>query len=265
MRLRWIMIALLGCGGAAEKSTSAPPPPPPPPASDPRAARICDRYDAIFKECPALDAGVPHDECVDTMTAGLADHKVKDIVEAIEHCVVEPTGCDQVDTCLHATFLAGLYDVHAYALGADCKSPAGQPSSSPRVGKPMLDLEMTLADGTKLRPAALRGRPLIVTFTAGFEGTADTELAKLAKVTDGDVIAVVSGPEPKQRALTRPRIVVDVPTADENLGPITKAWGVTAVPESFLVDATGIVQYHLPMMRMWTSPAATTCLRTLAK
>lgn len=53
------------------------------------------------------------------------------------------------------------------------------------------------------------------------------------------------------------------PDEDSNLGQIAKAWGLTAVPESFIVDKNGIVRHYLINKRDWDSDIAKTCVRSI--
>lgn len=57
--------------------------------------------------------------------------------------------------------------------------------------------------------------------------------------------------------------LLDPPRGDDNLGPITQQWGITAVPESVLIDRQGIIRAYFANKREWTSPVAKTCLRSV--
>jgi hypothetical protein len=56
---------------------------------------------------------------------------------------------------------------------------------------------------------------------------------------------------------------LDPPQGDENLGPITQAWGLRAVPESVLIDRKGNIRAYFVNKRDWESPVAQTCLRSV--
>ena len=57
--------------------------------------------------------------------------------------------------------------------------------------------------------------------------------------------------------------LLDPPNGDDNLGPITKSWGLTAVPETALIDRDGVIRAYFVNKRDWESPVATTCLRSV--
>jgi hypothetical protein len=57
--------------------------------------------------------------------------------------------------------------------------------------------------------------------------------------------------------------MLDPPPRNENLGAVAQAWGLTAVPESFLVDRNGIVRHYFINKRDWSSDVAETCVQAL--
>lgn len=59
------------------------------------------------------------------------------------------------------------------------------------------------------------------------------------------------------------QVMLDSPTGDGNIGSIASAWGVRAVPESFLIDKHGRVRYYFDNKRDWSSSVAETCLQSV--
>ena len=57
-------------------------------------------------------------------------------------------------------------------------------------------------------------------------------------------------------------ILLDKPVKG-NLGTIAKKYGLTAVPETFVIDKDGQIRYHFINKRDWDSGVAATCLRAL--
>jgi thiol-disulfide isomerase/thioredoxin len=53
------------------------------------------------------------------------------------------------------------------------------------------------------------------------------------------------------------------PSEDSQIGKIATAWGVHAVPESFVIDKVGRVRYYFANSRDWNLSVARTCLRSL--
>jgi thiol-disulfide isomerase/thioredoxin len=58
-------------------------------------------------------------------------------------------------------------------------------------------------------------------------------------------------------------VFLDKPRGDENIGPITASWGISAVPDSALIDRDGNIRAYFVNKREWQSPVAETCLRSL--
>jgi len=64
--------------------------------------------------------------------------------------------------------------------------------------------------------------------------------------------------------LTNMTVFLDPPANDDdNLGAIAKAWGVPALPETFLIDRDGNIQHYFVNKRDWHSDVALTCIRSL--
>lgn len=60
-------------------------------------------------------------------------------------------------------------------------------------------------------------------------------------------------------------ILLDPPRDDENLGAIAKSFGITAVPESFVIDREGRIRRYFINKRDWDSGIAQTCLRAMVE
>jgi thiol-disulfide isomerase/thioredoxin len=56
-------------------------------------------------------------------------------------------------------------------------------------------------------------------------------------------------------------VLLDPPEQGHNLGPIARAFGVGAVPETFLIDREGNVRQYFINKRTWNSSVARTCIR----
>jgi len=125
--------------------------------------------------------------------------------------------------------------------------------------------------GNMISLSAFRGKVVLVNFWASWcnvcksekpklealqkeLGTEDFVTLALASDTDWDDIQLPGTP------LT---VLLDPPTSNNTIGPIAKSYGITAVPESFVVDKTGQVQFYFVNRRDWDSGIAKTCLRAL--
>lgn len=119
---------------------------------------------------------------------------------------------------------------------------------SPLIGKPMPAFELTTLDGTTLRSRDLAGRPLVLNFWASWCPPCAQEhpvLLDLAK-RYGDQVTIVGilyndDAEGAARFLTR---YGDGGWADllDPSGATAVDFGVTGPPETFFVDASGVVR-----------------------
>lgn len=58
-------------------------------------------------------------------------------------------------------------------------------------------------------------------------------------------------------------VLLDPPAGGDNLGTIAKSYGITAVPESFVIDRDGRILGYYINKRDWSSGIAETCLRAI--
>jgi thiol-disulfide isomerase/thioredoxin len=59
------------------------------------------------------------------------------------------------------------------------------------------------------------------------------------------------------------KVYLDPPSGQGNIGAIAASWGITAVPESALIDRQGRIRAYFVNKRDWDSPVAQTCLRSV--
>lgn len=146
---------------------------------------------------------------------------------------------------------------------------------SPLRDQPMPALTAPQLDGTPLRLASLRGKLVIVHFTASWVVPMwRTELPTFAKATAAipDLVVVLVASDSKADdvrtmigAKSPFRAVLD-PGADsdaDRIGPITKSWKVPLLPESFVIDRSGTVRLYFPNTRDWGSAEAIACLKAV--
>ncbi len=58
-------------------------------------------------------------------------------------------------------------------------------------------------------------------------------------------------------------VLIDPPNDGGNLGAVAKQYGITAVPESFVVDRDGKIRHYFINKRNWDGDVAATCLQDL--
>jgi peroxiredoxin len=58
-------------------------------------------------------------------------------------------------------------------------------------------------------------------------------------------------------------VLLDPSEDDQKIGPIARAFGVEALPESFIIDRDGIIKYYMDNRRDWHSDVEQTCLHSV--
>ena len=129
-------------------------------------------------------------------------------------------------------------------------------------------------DGRTFDLAALKGKVVLVAFEASWDQLTKQEqptLAAAATALAADV-AVVRVASEETLADARAAVPASAgyttvwDAAQGTCSPLglnTTRWGVTAVPESFLVDRAGNVRFYFVNKRDWSSPEALACVRSL--
>ncbi len=136
----------------------------------------------------------------------------------------------------------GLLALLAFAL----LSPDG---GRPQPGEPAPDFSLTLLDGSEISLSDLRGQVVVINFWASYCGPCRQEAPELQAVWErykgaGVVLLGLSykDAEDASRAFLEDLGITYLNGADRR-GKIGRAYGITAVPETFVIDAEGKVAW----------------------
>jgi peroxiredoxin len=165
----------------------------------------------------------------------------------------------------------------AREVEAACKGLAPSPRSKTlrRIPGPAPEFTVVDRQGNKVHLADYRGKVVLVNFWASWCTTCKAEkptLELLNQELGGDDFVILSLSSDSGWASIDKKypdgLDVDVmldKTAEEEgeIGPVARAWGVEAVPESFAIDRRGNLRYYFVNKRDWNSDVAVTCLRGL--
>lgn len=157
-------------------------------------------------------------------------------------------------------------------LGSERTNPVLGPLPIPAEKVP--DLAAPDHTGQIVRLADLRGKVVLLNFWGSWCSVCKSEKPSLSSITrdlasdDFEVLTVASDTdwEAIKRALPKGapyRVLLDQTAEDGEVGNIAHAWGVKAVPESFIIDKKGVVRYYLANKRDWRGDIAHTCLQAI--
>jgi hypothetical protein len=138
--------------------------------------------------------------------------------------------------------------------------------SLPRGAMPLAG---TTVDGRPFDLASLRGHVVLVAFESSWARVSQLELATIDPAAFGSDAAVVrvDSDDTIADVPARPQLTTLFDRAQGRcsaIGALTHAWGVDAVPETFLVDRAGNLRFHFVDHRDWSSADAVACVQALA-
>ena len=125
-----------------------------------------------------------------------------------------------------------------------------QPSELPRVGNPVPEFQLAALDGSPMNLASQRGNVVVINYFASWCGPCQQEAADLEQ-TWRDYqgqgvqfygIAYKDAASKAQAFLDR--FEVSYPSAIDPGNRTARSYGVTGVPETFVVDAQGNLVHH---------------------
>jgi peroxiredoxin len=181
-----------------------------------------------------------------------------------------------VTMALVIQFMRMIEPAAAREVQAACRGLRASPTNSMIGALPAAAPDFALKNhlGETVRLSDFRGKKVLINFWASWCGVCETEKPSLMAMTrtlagDDFVVLTVAGDsewEPIKAKLPNGapfQVLLDPPPPDQNLGPTARAYGIKAVPESFLVDEHGNVTHYFINKRDWDSDVAQTCLRAV--
>ncbi len=172
-------------------------------------------------------------------------------------------------------FLRLIGPAAAREVKAACKGLQPAKSNATFKQYPSQSINFTLPDhsGKQVSLSDFKGKVVFLNFWATWCKVCEAEKPTLLGLHDklsGDdfvVLTLASDASWKLIAKKFPEglpvtVLLDKPKQG-NLGPIARQYGLTAVPESFVIDKNGQIRYHFINKRDWDSDVAITCLRAL--
>ena len=147
--------------------------------------------------------------------------------------------------------------------------------NDPGVGEAAKPFTLKTPDGKEISLANYRGKVVLLNFWASWCNVCKAEKPSLTTMTEE-----LAGPDFKVVTLASDRSWDDVkkalpkgapfqvlldppPDDDSNIGAIATAWGIKAVPESFVIDKQGRIRMYLINKRDWDASVTETCLQAL--
>jgi DsbE subfamily thiol:disulfide oxidoreductase len=137
------------------------------------------------------------------------------------------------------------------------------------VGQPAPDFILSDLDGTKWRLSDLRGKVVFLNFWATWcppcrEEMPDMEALHREMALTGQpfqMVAVLTNDDPGQAARFAGKLNLTFPILVDQESKAAADYGLTGVPETFIIDASGILREKFIGPRPWNSPEAKEMLR----
>lgn len=138
---------------------------------------------------------------------------------------------------------------------------------------PEIDFTLPNHNGQPVKLSDFRGKVVFLNFWATWCKVCESEKPALIglhnELSNDDFVIVTVASDTGWGKIAKkfPRglpmtVLLDKPVKG-NLGPVTRRYGLSAVPESFVIDRSGTIRYHFINKRDWDSDVAITCLRAL--
>lgn len=128
------------------------------------------------------------------------------------------------------------------------------------VGRQAPAVELRDADGNLWKLSDLRGKVVFLNFWATWCTTCKSEMPykeQLFQKMQGrpfQMLGILFRDSPSNLPAYKMKLPVSAPTLISNDSETAKLYGITGVPETFIIDKNGIVREKIVGPREWTSP-----------
>lgn len=128
------------------------------------------------------------------------------------------------------------------------------------VGKPAPEFELTDFNGKTWRLSDLRGKVVFISFWATWCTSCKAEMPYKESLFNKmrgkgfQMLGVLSRDNPKNLPSYLKKYSVSPPTLIDHENEVARLYGLTGVPETFIIDKEGIVREKIIGPRQWDSP-----------
>jgi cytochrome c biogenesis protein CcmG, thiol:disulfide interchange protein DsbE len=149
------------------------------------------------------------------------------------------------------------------ALSGGCRD-SGPSGALLQTGQPAPDFLLEDLQGRPWRLSEQRGKVVFLNFWASWcppcrEEMPDMEALHQEMALMGrpfQMLAVLSNDDPANGALLAERLALTFPILVDREAHVAQSYGLTGVPETFIIDGDGILQERFIGARPWNSPEA---------
>lgn len=172
-------------------------------------------------------------------------------------------------------FLRLIGPAAAREVKAACNGlqPATRNDAFTQYPAPAIDFTLPNHAGKPVSLSDFRGKVVFLNFWATWCKVCDSEKPSMTRLFDElagpDFVMLAVSSDTSWNKIARKfpngsplTMLLDKPKQG-NLGEVAKRYGLTAVPETFVIDKHGQIRYHFINKRDWDSDVALTCLRAL--
>lgn len=150
----------------------------------------------------------------------------------------------------------------ATLLLAACGQDEGRSRGGIEVGGPAPDFSLTDLDGRQWKLSELRGKVVFINFWATWCPPCMGEMPSMQALHEGmppesfQMLGLLYNDRPEFARNLMKKIGLGFPVLVDQENQIATAYGITGVPETFLVDAEGIVREKIIGPQDWNAPEA---------